>query len=78
MLINGHRDRTFYQFPSSSMTFHVLPWVLPVRSTTFQPVPRPFSQFYDLFQQTLRREDIEREDIEREDIEREDIEKGGH
>ena len=51
MLINGHRDRTFYQFPYSSMTFHVLSWVLPVRSTTFQSVPRPSSHFYDLFQQ---------------------------
>ena len=53
MLINGHRDRTFYQFPYSSMTFHVLPWVLPVRSTTFQSVPRPSNQFYDLFQHSL-------------------------
>ena len=55
MLINGHRDRTFYQFPYSSMTFHVLPWVIPVRSTTFQSVPRPSSQFYDLFQQNVWR-----------------------
>ena len=56
MLINGHRDRTFYQFPCSSMTFHVLPCVFPVSSTTFQSVPRPSSHFYDLFQQdSLRR-----------------------